>query len=218
MQPHHFAFSRKMTLDDFRMLKLIGRGSFGQVWQVELKATSQVLALKILKKKDLVARKQVAHTRTERRILANLSHPFLVSLRFAFQTKAKLYLVTGDVQQMYHNILHAPIPFYVELFSKPAMALISALLEKAPGKRAGCVAVKRSAFMRGVDWDKLLRKEVADAKDTRNFDGVEFSARSRNREHGYLKQTPSFTSHSLIAAQGQFPNFTYDESEMQIVD
>ena len=82
-----------MTLDDFRIHTLIGKGSFGQVWTVTLKRTKQIYALKVLKKKDLVARKQVVHTNTERRILANIDHPFLVSLRYAFQTKTKLYMV-----------------------------------------------------------------------------------------------------------------------------
>lgn len=38
-------------------------------------------------------RKQVAHTQTERRILQDINHPFIVSLRFAFQTSEKLYMV-----------------------------------------------------------------------------------------------------------------------------
>jgi len=40
-----------------------------------------------------VARKQVKHTKTERRVLANINHPFIVSLKFAFQTPAKLYMI-----------------------------------------------------------------------------------------------------------------------------
>merc|ERR1712154_504556 len=88
-----------------------------------------------------------------------------------------------DVQRMYHNILHAPIPFYKELFSREAMALISALLQKAPSVRARAREVKRSAFMRSVDWARMLKKEVTppcrpqltDEKDTRNFEGVEMS-------------------------------------------
>jgi serine/threonine protein kinase len=40
----------------------------------------------------------VEHTHTERRILAHLSHPFIVSLKFAFQSAEKLYLVTDYCQ------------------------------------------------------------------------------------------------------------------------
>ena len=38
-------------------------------------------------------RKQVEHTRTERRVLGSMRHPFIVRLHFAFQTAAKLYFV-----------------------------------------------------------------------------------------------------------------------------
>ena len=88
-----FAITKTKSLQDFELKTLVGKGSFGQVWQVEMKSNHKVYALKILKKKDLVARKQVTHTNTERQILANIDHPFLVSLRFAFQTKTKLYMV-----------------------------------------------------------------------------------------------------------------------------
>eukprot|EP00808_Paulinella_micropora_P030886 g70897.t1 len=83
----------KLTKDDFELLKVIGKGSFGKVIQVRKKDTGQIYAMKILKKEQLVARKQVEHTRTERKVLANIDHPFIVSLRYAFQTSGKLYMV-----------------------------------------------------------------------------------------------------------------------------
>jgi len=46
-----------------------------------------------LKKEQLVKRKQVAHTQTERKVLENINHPFIVSLRFAFQSDTKLYMI-----------------------------------------------------------------------------------------------------------------------------
>ena len=49
--------------------------------------------MKVLKKEVLLKRKQVVHTQTERRILEGITHPFLVSLRFAFQTEDKLYMI-----------------------------------------------------------------------------------------------------------------------------
>jgi len=41
----------------------------------------------------LVARQQVDHTKAERDILENIQHPFLMGLRYAFQTPSKLYMV-----------------------------------------------------------------------------------------------------------------------------
>ena len=61
--------------------------------QVKKKDTGTIYAMKVLKKQHLVQRKQVAHTQTERRVLENIEHPFIVSLRYAFQTPEKLYII-----------------------------------------------------------------------------------------------------------------------------
>lgn len=79
--------------NDFELLKVIGRGAFGKVMQVRYKKNKQVYAMKILKKKQIVAKNQITHTKSERKILQALQHPFLMKLRFAFQTDSKLYLV-----------------------------------------------------------------------------------------------------------------------------
>jgi len=83
----------KVGLEDFEFLKVIGRGSFGKVMQVRKTSNGKIYAMKILKKNAIVARNQVEHTQAERRILQSLQHPFLMGLRFAFQTKGKLYFV-----------------------------------------------------------------------------------------------------------------------------
>ena len=51
-------------------------------------------AMKILSKDQVAARGQVAHTRSERQILVEIRHPYIVRLRCAFQSERKLYLVT----------------------------------------------------------------------------------------------------------------------------
>jgi serine/threonine protein kinase len=71
------------------MLCVVGRGSFGKVIMVRHKVDQRVYAMKSLKKEQVLKRKQYEHTLAERRILANLEHPFIVSLRFAFQTEHK---------------------------------------------------------------------------------------------------------------------------------
>jgi len=83
----------KVGLDDFELLKVIGRGSFGKVMQVRKKTDGKIYAMKILKKKAIVARNQVEHTRAERKILQAAQHPFLMTLRYAFQTPDKLYFI-----------------------------------------------------------------------------------------------------------------------------
>lgn len=82
---------------DFEILKLIGKGTFGQVYQVRKKDTRRIYAMKVLQKKVIVQKKEVAHTVGERNILvrtAMADSPFIVGLKFSFQTPSELYLVT----------------------------------------------------------------------------------------------------------------------------
>ena len=83
-----------VNVDDFELLRVLGKGSFGKVFLVRLLATGGVYAMKVLKKSEVVRRRQVEHTRAERRIMGGIDHPFVVALRFAFQTSDKLYMVT----------------------------------------------------------------------------------------------------------------------------
>ncbi|CAJ0876755.1 1987_t:CDS:2, partial [Entrophospora sp. SA101] len=79
----------------FEILKLIGKGNFGKVFQVRKKDTNRIYAMKVLHKQDLIERREVEHTLAEKNILIRAeSCPFLVGLKFSFQTRTHLYLVT----------------------------------------------------------------------------------------------------------------------------
>lgn len=83
----------KVGLHSFQLLKVIGKGSFGKVVLARKKDTGVVYAMKILAKTTIVKRKQVEHTKTERRVLGYTKHPNIVSLHYAFQSRTKLYFV-----------------------------------------------------------------------------------------------------------------------------
>lgn len=73
-------------------------GTFGQVFQVVKKDTGRIYAMKVLSKKVIVQKKEVAHTLGERNILvrtATANSQFIVGLKFSFQTPTDLYFVTG---------------------------------------------------------------------------------------------------------------------------
>jgi len=82
-----------VTKDDFELLTVIGKGSFGKVMQVKKKDDGKIYAMKVLRKDTIIARKQVTHTKAEKNILMKIQHPFIVNLNYAFQTKDKLYMI-----------------------------------------------------------------------------------------------------------------------------
>ncbi|GMH87084.1 hypothetical protein TrST_g9987 [Triparma strigata] len=81
------------SLNSFKIIKVIGKGSFGKVFLVREKLTGEMFALKVLRKDNIIKRNQVEHTKTERNVLGYVKHPFIVGLNMAFQTKEKLYFV-----------------------------------------------------------------------------------------------------------------------------
>ena len=90
--------SISISIEDFQVLKLLGKGSFGKVLLVKYLNNNNIYAMKILKKEEIIKRNQINHTKTERLLLEKLNHPFIASLQFAFQDSQKLYLVTEFLQ------------------------------------------------------------------------------------------------------------------------
>ena len=88
----------KLSYNDFEPLKLLGRGSFGEVLLVRLKANKKLYAMKVLDKKMLKQRKQQIHTKTERDLMVKINCPFIVNIKSAFQDETKLYIVSEFLQ------------------------------------------------------------------------------------------------------------------------
>ena len=85
--------SKKLTVNDFTTLKVIGKGSYGKVLLVQKNDDQKIYAMKVLKKKAMIKRNQVTHIKAERKIMELVDHPFIVKLRYAFQNPQKLYMV-----------------------------------------------------------------------------------------------------------------------------
>ena len=85
--------SRTPQLDDFSFVSVLGAGAYGKVFLAAHSRLKKVYAIKVLRKSLVFERDQVEHANSEREVLASISHPFLVHLHCAFQTKSKLYLV-----------------------------------------------------------------------------------------------------------------------------
>ncbi|GAB4822162.1 hypothetical protein N2152v2_009208 [Parachlorella kessleri] len=84
---------QRLAVDDFEPLKLIGKGAFGEVRICRDRANGKLVAVKKLKKSEMVRRGQVDHVKAERNVLAEVRHHSIVRLYYSFQDEGFLYLV-----------------------------------------------------------------------------------------------------------------------------
>ncbi|KAI9295020.1 kinase-like protein [Neoconidiobolus thromboides FSU 785] len=86
----------KVTIDDFTLIRVLGRGNFGKVMLAEEKSTNNLYAIKVLKKEFIIQSDEVEGTKSEKRVFlaANRErHPFLVGLHSCFQSDTRVYFV-----------------------------------------------------------------------------------------------------------------------------
>jgi serine/threonine protein kinase len=99
-----------MSIDNFKLISVLGRGHFGKVILSQYRNTGEYFAIKALKKGDIIARDEVESLLSEKRIfeVANsIRHPFLVNLFACFQTEAHVcfvmeYAAGGDLMMHIH--------------------------------------------------------------------------------------------------------------------
>jgi len=94
-----------MCVDDFQPVKIIGRGAFGEVLLCRKKDTCEVVAMKKLKKTEMLGKHQELHCRAERNVLATADNPWVVKLFYSFQDEDYLYLIMeylpgGDTMEL----------------------------------------------------------------------------------------------------------------------
>ena len=83
----------KLSVRDFIPLKVIGKGAFGEVRLVQKSDTGHVYAMKALRKREIVAKDQVAHVKAERDMLVVADQQWVVKMYYSFQDEEMLYLV-----------------------------------------------------------------------------------------------------------------------------
>lgn len=80
-------------MENFTTLKVIGKGSYGKVFMVEQKGTGQIFAMKVLKKSSILDERGKERVMTERDIIMQIRHPYIVRLHYSFQTDTKLFFI-----------------------------------------------------------------------------------------------------------------------------
>ena len=75
---------KKMTIREFEPLTIIGRGAFGEVRVCRQKSTGDIVAIKKMRKEDMLNKNQLMHVRTEREIMTS-SNEWIVNLNILFK-------------------------------------------------------------------------------------------------------------------------------------
>ncbi len=88
-----FPTNVNVDLESFKILECLGKGSFGEVYLVELLSNSKKYAMKVLCKSKILSQNIIRYVVTERNVLSNIRHPYIVQLYYAFQTSEFLYLI-----------------------------------------------------------------------------------------------------------------------------
>uniref|UniRef100_A0A2K5QB33 G protein-coupled receptor kinase n=1 Tax=Cebus imitator TaxID=2715852 RepID=A0A2K5QB33_CEBIM len=101
--------AQPMGEDWFLDFRVLGKGGFGEVSACQMKATGKLYACKKLNKKRLKKRKGYQGAMVEKKILMKVHNRFIVSLAYAFETKADLCLVMtimngGDLRYHIYNV------------------------------------------------------------------------------------------------------------------
>ena len=96
----------ELTIDHFELLKVVGRSAFGSVLQVRKKDTNRIYAMEVIRKAHISSRAAIAHTLAERSVLGQISNPFIVPLKFTFQSPEKIYFVLAFVHggKLFHHL------------------------------------------------------------------------------------------------------------------
>jgi len=113
--------SKPITHKDLTMVRILGAGTFGKVWLVQHKGTSDAYALKVQVKKQVIEYNQDQGVIREKDIMAQLNNPFIIRMVTSYQDEYKLYMLLtlyqgGELQTIIHTDKRDGVPEWAAKF------------------------------------------------------------------------------------------------------
>lgn len=87
-----------MTWDDFELISIIGRGTFGKVYLVRNKLQDKYYAMKVIRKDVVIQHESVESLQVEKLILNQVNHPFIIGMDYVFQKAYRIYFIMQFIQ------------------------------------------------------------------------------------------------------------------------
>ena len=105
-----FEERKVVSMAEFDLYRFLGAGGFGMVLLAKKRDTERFYAIKVIDKRILISQNQTHSIYREKEVLACVEHPFIVALRYAFQTDDHLCLVLDYIEggNMYADLMRGP--------------------------------------------------------------------------------------------------------------
>lgn len=85
-------------MEDFRLLKIVGKGTFGKVFMCEHIPTQKVYAMKCIRKDVVLENDSIQSLKLEKEILYNIVHPFIVGMDYVFQNAQRIFFIMDFIE------------------------------------------------------------------------------------------------------------------------
>ena len=131
-----------LGVEDFHIIRRVGRGDVGNVHLVRLKGTNVLYAMKVLEKQEMVERNKLHRVRTEDQILSAVDHPFVATLFTSFQTSTGLYFIMEA-----RRAVHLPAQKRTDALSRDSTALAASCLSFCTSSRISASQSRTRAFI-----------------------------------------------------------------------
>ena len=111
------------SIEDFKIIKILGRGTFGKVYLVKYKNNNDYYAMKSIKKSYLINKNEIDDLLLQKKIIQNLDNPFLIGTRLCFHTDERIYFIMNLIQgeslfnymRINKNIEEEQVKFYAAI-------------------------------------------------------------------------------------------------------
>lgn len=222
-------FRDRKRLSDFCVLRHIGKGASGRVYEIEDKTSSERLALKVIEKNTVFESKDTyRHAMDERLVLQIIRHhPYILDMHYAFQNAKRLFLVTeycpgGDLFE-YMNRRVAPLDEQTARFISAqvllALSHLHALGIVYRDLKLENILIDDEGNVRLADFGltKVLRQHDGSLARTNTFCGTrEYVAPEMLRGESYDTSLDFWTFGILLyeMVSGRTPFYTSDHAEI----
>ena len=178
----------EIKLEDFQIVKVLGRGAFGKVYLVQYKPTKEYYSMKCLKKEFLIDENELINN-TKINKIQNLDYPFLIEVYLCFLTEERIYFIMNVVQG---DDLFNLMRFNEEKFNENQVKFYSAIIGMTISYLHSKGIILRDLRLDNIIIDKDGYLKITNCKMNQLF--------KINNQYMLLKETSEFLAPEVISS------------------